>query len=177
MVSLFLLGEARRAGPRGTNRKDVFTMNILSCSDQEFNEYKAHWQRKLIAIHLPSDINSGIGKQILSELDEAYAYLRVDYGQVESAKDRAESIIRQNERSKAEGRNEDDRKKTATQYLENYPIEEDHQINMYDYQRLIQTRYAAIKSLIDIINNKQQRLITMTGLMKIDSELGSGMHS
>ena len=33
---------------------------------------------------------------------------------------------------------------------------------------------AVLKALIDVINNKQQRLITMTGLIKIDSSLGMG---
>lgn len=151
--------------------------NILTCSDREFNQYRNHWQGRLLDISLPQDINAQIGKMVLSQLDEAYAHLRVDYARIESAKDKAESIIRQNERSKAEGRNEDDRKRNATLFLEAYPIDDEESINMYDWHRMILARYSVMKGFIDIINNKQQRLITMNGLMKIDTELGSGLYS
>lgn len=152
-------------------------MNIINCTDEEFNQYRNNWQQRLIDIHLPEDIHAQIGKIILSQLDEAYAYLRIDYAKIESAKDKADSVIRQYERSKAEGRNEDDRKRNATVYLEHFPIDSTEEtINMYDMQRKITARFYSIKGLIDVINNKQQRLITMTGLMKMETELGSGMH-
>lgn len=156
--------------------EEVKPMNITTCSDEEFAQYKKYWAERVTAIRLPADINSQIGQQILSSLDEAYAYLRIDLGEIEGVKEKAESIIRQFERSKAEGTNEDNRKKNATEYLENYPIGDGETINMYDWYRLIDTRYKTINSFVTIINNKQQRLITMTGLMKIDKDLGSGMH-
>lgn len=153
-------------------------MNIATCSDDEFKVYKKQWTDKLRTIQLPQDLNSGTGQLILSQLDECYAYLRIDLGDIEAAKDKAESIIRQNERSKAEGKNEIDRKKNATEYLENYPIGEEPEdvVDMYEWNRLLNTRYSVVRSLVDIINNKQQRLITMAGFLKIDSTLGSGMH-
>lgn len=150
-------------------------MGISTCSEEEFNQYKNYWKERLLTIRLPEDLNSGMGQYILSQLDEAYALLRIDYAEIESAKDKAESIVRQNERGRAVGKNEDDRKKNATEYLENYPIDDDS-INMYEWLRLLSVRYSVVKSFVDIINNKQQRLITMTGLMKIDSSLGSGIH-
>lgn len=151
-------------------------MNVTTCSKEEFAEYKAYWAERVTSIRLPGDINSQIGQEILSRLDEAYSYLRIDFGEIEAAKEKAESIIRQFERSKAEGSNEDNRKKNATEYLESYPIGDDETINMYDWYRLLDSRYKTINSFVTIINNKQQRLITMTGLMKIDKDLGSGMH-
>lgn len=154
-------------------------MGISTCDDNEFKQYRSLWAKRLQDIKLPEDVSSGLGQLILSQLDEAYSYIRVDLGEVEAAKDKTESIIRQNERSKAEGKNEDDRKKNATQYLENYPVgetDEEEFINMYEWARLLNQRYATVKSFVDIINNKQQRLITMSGFMKIDSNLGSGTH-
>lgn len=151
-------------------------MNVTTCSNEDFFEYKKHWGKVVTEIRLPSDINSQVGQMILSQLDEAYSYLRIDFGEIEAAKDKADSIIRQFERSKAEGSNEDNRKKNATEYLEKYPVGDGETINMYEWQRLIDSRFKTINSFVTIINNKQQRLITMTGLMKIDKELGSGMH-
>lgn len=154
-------------------------MSISTCEEYEFMEYKRNWTTRLQEIRLPEDISSGVGQLILSQLDEAYAYLRVDLGEMESAKEKAESIIRQNERSKAEGKNEDDRKKNATQYLENYIVgegDDEEVINMYEWARLLNRRYIIVKSFVDVINNKQQRLITMAGFMKIDSTLGNHTH-
>lgn len=149
------------------------TFNIVSSTDAEFNTFINEWAEQIEGIHLPPDINTQIGTQILSDLDQAYAILRVHYSRVEAAKDRVDSIIRQKERSKAEGSNEHNRRKNATEYLENYP-NGDQTFDMYEYQRQVNRRFFMMKGLLDVINNKQQRLITMTGLIKIDSSLGMG---
>lgn len=156
--------------------KGVTDLGVSTCTDDEFKQYRILWSKRLQEIKLPEDISTGTGQLILSQLDESYSYIRVDLGEIEAAKEKTESIIRQNERSKAEGKNEDDRKKNATQYLENYPVgDEGHEeyVNMYEWARLLNQRYATIKSFVDVINNKQQRLITMSGFMKIDGNLGN----
>lgn len=148
--------------------------NIVSASGEEFSSFVSEWSAELESIALPPDINTQIGTMILSRLDNAYAILRIHYANIESAKDRVDSIIRQKERSMAEGTNEQNRRKHATEYLERYPSNNGEEVDMYEYQRVINKRYLMVKALIDVIENKQQRLITMTGLIKIDSTLGSG---
>ena len=71
------------------------------------------------------------------------------------------------------GKNEDDRKKNATDFLENFPIgdEPTQTIDMYEMSRLMNHRYTIIKAFVDIINNKQQRLITMSGFLKLEKDL------
>lgn len=151
-------------------------MGVNTCDDETFNLYRKQWSSHLQNIKLPEDMNPSIGQFILSQLDEAYAILRIDFAEIEASRDKAESIIRQNERSKANGKNEDDRKKNATEYLENYPVDEDETVDMYEWVRLLNYRYSIIKGFVDVINNKQNRLITMSGFLKIDTNLGSGMH-
>lgn len=129
--------------------------------------------RKSQKIKLPQDINSITGQYILSELDNIYTLIRYDLSDIETSYERTESIIRQHERTKTEGRNEEERKKNASLYLESFPVGEDDTVNMYDWNRLLYTRYKMIKALVDIIENKQQRLITMNGFLKIDKHLGS----
>lgn len=150
-------------------------MSIENYTDESFKEYYHKFRHIVQEIKLPADLNSSVGQLILSQLDEVYAYLRIDLADLESATERAESIIRQNERSKAVGRNEEERKREATLYLESYPVRpgdpESPVINMYDYYRKLNTRYSQIKSLVDVISNKQQRLITMSGFMKIEGQL------
>lgn len=150
------------------------TINIVGATDEEFNHFVNEWSSIVRDIHLPADVNPHIGTSILSDLDEAYAILRIYYAKLEGAKDRVDSLVRQYERSKAEGSNEQARRKAATEYLENYENSEGQLFDMYEYQRRTNRRFFMLKGLIDIINNKQQRLITMTGLIKIDSNLGIG---
>ena len=148
-------------------------MSVSSYTDEDFKIYSQKYAAAIQAVQLPPDINTGMGQIILSQLDELYAYLRIDLADLESAYSRAESLIRQNERSQAIGRNEEERKRNATTYLETFQIGEGKTINMYDEARRLNKRYLMVKGFVDVISNKQQRLITMSGFMKVDSQLGN----
>lgn len=148
-------------------------MKLSTMKDSSFEQYIEGNREKVINIVIPPDINSMIAKQILSDLDNVYTLIRYDLSEIETAYQRSESIIRQCERTKAEGRNEDDRRKNASLYLEEYPAGENRTINMYEWNRLLRTRYEMVKALVQIIENKQQRLITMNGFLKIDKDLGN----
>lgn len=148
-------------------------MRISTMDDEIFNDYLKYNREQLNQIILPPDINPVIAREVLSNLDTLYTHIRYDVAEIESAYQRAESIIRQNERTKIEGKNEEERKKNASLFLENFPVSDTETANMYDYHRLLKTRYEMVKALVNIIENKQQRLITMTGLLKIDKDIGS----
>ncbi|MBS7358599.1 MAG: hypothetical protein KIG84_08200 [Bacteroidales bacterium] len=148
-------------------------MSVSSYTDEDFKIYSQKYAIAIQAVQLPPDINTGMGQIILSQLDELYAYLRIDLADLESAYSRAESLIRQNERAQAIGRNEEERKRNATTYLETFQVSEGKTINMYDEARRLNKRYLMVKGFVDVISNKQQRLITMSGFMKVDSQLGN----
>lgn len=148
-------------------------MSVSSYTDEDFKIYSQKYAVAIQAVQLPPDINTGMGQIILSQLDELYAYLRIDLADLESAYSRAESLIRQNERAQAIGRNEEERKRNATTYLEAFQVGEGKTINMYDEARRLNKRYLMVKGFVDVISNKQQRLITMSGFMKVDSQLGN----
>lgn len=148
-------------------------MSVSSYTDEDFKIYSQKYTAAIQAVQLPPDINTGMGQIILSQLDELYAYLRIDLADLESAYSRAESLIRQNERAQAIGRNEEERKRNATTYLETFQVGEGKIINMYDEARRLNKRYLMVKGFVDVISNKQQRLITMSGFMKVDSQLGN----
>ena len=148
-------------------------MSVSSYTDEDFKIYSQKYAVAIQAVQLPPDINTGMGQIILSQLDELYAYLRIDLADLESAYSRAESLIRQNERAQAIGRNEEERKRNATTYLETFPVGEGKTINLYNEARRLNKRYLMVKGFVDVISNKQQRLITMSGFMKVDSQLGN----
>lgn len=151
-------------------------MGVNTCSEEQFVFYKKNWNERLLAIQLPEDLNSITAKMILSQLDEAYTSLRFDLGEIEASRDKTDSLIRQKERSEAVGKNEDDRKKNATNYIEAFPIEDGDTINLYEFSRRMNYRYTIIKAFVDIVTNKQQRLITISGFLKIDKDLGGGIY-
>ena len=107
-------------------------MSVSSYTDEDFKIYSQKYAVAIQAVQLPPDINTGMGQIILSQLDELYAYLRIDLADLESAYSRAESLIRQNERSQAIGRNEEERKRNATTYLETFQVSEGKTINLYN---------------------------------------------
>ena len=148
-------------------------MSVSSYTDEDFKIYSQKYAVAIQAVQLPPDINTGMGQIILSQLDELYAYLRIDLADLESAYSRAESLIRQNERAQAIGRNEEERKRNANTYLETFPVGEGKTINIYDEATRLNKRYLMVKGFVDVISNKQQRLITMSGFMKVDSQLGN----
>lgn len=148
-------------------------MAVSTMNDSDFKKYVQRFREEITKIKLPQDINSITGQYILSELDNIYTLIRYDLADIETSYERTESIIRQHERTKTEGKNEEERKKNASLYLESFPVGDDDTVNMYDWNRLLYTRYKMIKALVDIIENKQQRLITMNGFLKIDKHLGS----
>lgn len=151
-------------------------MRVSTINDKEFEEYRKHYQKNIQEIILPPDINPLMARHILSSLDKYYTEIRFDLAEIESAYNKTESIIRQNERTQAVGKNEEERKRTASLYLESFPVSSENTVNMYEWNRLLKTRYEVIKSIINVIENKQQRLITMNGFLKIDKEVGSQYH-
>ena len=91
-------------------------MGVSTCDDETFSVYKRDWSARLQNIKLIDDMNTVIGQSVLAQLDEAYGYLRLDLAEIEAAKDKTEAIIRQNERSKAMGKNEEKRNRFSREF-------------------------------------------------------------
>ena len=145
--------------------------HIAHIEKHEFNARFNNFFQQLDRIRIPADVNPTTARTILTEIDRLYASIRLDYALLQSERSRIESIIKELERAEATGKNETERRKNATDAIRSFEVEEGRTINLYNLQRQIGSRYEMYSSLIDIMDKKQSRLITVSGLLKLDKEL------
>lgn len=145
--------------------------SILEMNDEQWREQKVEYKRKLSTIVIPLDISPGAAKGLLSRIDAFFSEIRLEVAEVEGRKEGVDNIIREWERTKIQGTNELSRKKAASNAVQQYPIEEGQTVNLYDLQRQLAERLSYLLGIVDILNGKQSRLITITGVMKLEKEL------
>ena len=138
--------------------------------DPQWEHKKNQYREHLRSFVIDNDINPGRAKELLARIDVFFSEVRLEFSEVEAQKEYIDSLIRELEREYAEGRNESTRKKAATLAVKNYQ-DGDRTVNLYEIQRMINERYAFLKGVIDVLNAKQARLITISGLLKIESNL------
>lgn len=143
--------------------------SLVYCSDENFERYRVDTIRRIRELVLPKEPTPTEARMLISFMDEVYTLVHLDFVELESEKERLESIIRQCERSKTEGKNELDRKRNATLYLENFPQPDGSTVDIYESWRIVYKRYNHLKHCLDILENKQARMITISGYMKIDA--------
>lgn len=145
--------------------------DIISMTDQQWSQQKQAYKDRLSTIIIPLDISAGVAKGILSRIDAFFSEIRLDVGDVAGRKERVDNIVREWEREKAVGGNEIARKRTATQAIQEYPIGNGETVNLYEVQRQMTERLAYLEGVLDVLYGKQSRLITITGVLKLEKDL------
>lgn len=146
-------------------------MSVITMTEQEWIARKQYYKDRLSSIVIPLDITPGVAKGLLSRIDAFFSELRLELSEVEGRKERIDNIVREWERAKAIGGNEIARKRAATEAIQSYPVDGDETVNLYEVQRQMTERLSFVAGVIDILNGKQSRLITTTGLLKLEKEL------
>lgn len=146
-------------------------MDIASMSDQQWAAQKEEYRRRLSTIVIPLDIMPGVAKGLLSRIDAFFSEARLELAEIEGQKEIVDSIVREWERSKATGSNDVTRKMNATKALQEYPGPDGEPINLYEIQRQLSLRHSYVMGVIDTLHGKQSRLITITGVMKLEKDL------
>lgn len=149
-------------------------MSVLALKDKDWSQYKATMSARVKSIQIPVDINAGMGKQILANIDLLYSDVRMDCAEIEGHKERLEILIREIERSSIKGSNELARKQASTLAVQTYAGNNGQIINLYDFQRELIEKHTFLRGLLDTMINKQNRLITINGLLKLEKELMPG---
>jgi hypothetical protein len=145
-------------------------MSIAAIPQERWAAYKAQLRQQLNQIEIPMDANPGIVRVILAQIDKLFTDMRMEYAELEGHKDRVECLIREIEREQAVGKNEIDRKRNATLAVQNYAGNNGTVVNLYDFQRQISERYSYLKGIIDSLYGKQNRLITLNGMLKLEQD-------
>lgn len=145
--------------------------SIIAMTNAEWEQQKAEYRRRLNELYIPIDIHPRTAFNLLSSIDMFFSEIRLDLSEIEGYKERIDSIIRELERQHAVGNNESTRKKNATLAVQNFTLDNNQTTNLYEVQRVINERLSFIQGVVDILNAKQARLITITGILKIEQNL------
>lgn len=145
--------------------------SILDMSDEEWLQQKSEYKRRVSTIVIPLDISATVAKGLLSRIDSFFSEIRLEVSEVEGRKERVDNVIREWEREKAVGGNEIARKRAATQAIQEYPLGDGQTTNLYEVQRQMTERLSYLLGVLDILNGKQSRLITITGVLKLEKDL------
>jgi hypothetical protein len=151
-------------------------MSVVDMNADEWTTLKAQHKNRIATIVIPLDITPGVAKGLLSRIDSFFSEIRLDLGELEGEREMIDGIIREWERSKAVGANDVLRKKAATESLQKYPIRDEVTVNLYEVQRDIYKKYVFLRSVVDVLDGKQSRLITASGLLKIEKDLAPHGH-
>ena len=149
--------------------------NIIEMSNSDFDVYRNHFSSQVTGIILPEDMNPALSFSILSRIDIVYSQLRLDLSILESRKDYYSKKINRLEKVIGEGKSEKDRYRDAVHKLENYQETSENTVNLYNIYSNIYERYLIVKGFVDILENKQKKMITYNGIMKLDNQL-SGIY-
>lgn len=146
-------------------------MSVISLTEEQWEAHKAEYRRRLSTIVIPLDISAGVAKGLLSRIDNFFSEARLELAEIEGRRERIDNIVREWEREKANGRNEIERKQNATKALQEFPLGDNETTNLYEVQRTLTERHSYIQGVIDVLYGKQSRLITITGVLKLEKDL------
>lgn len=142
---------------------------IVDMKKEEWMDYRTRLTNAVQGINIPSDVNPSMAMTILSRIDTIYSTLRLQFSELESSKERIDMMVKELERVGLTGKNEDERRRNAV--IEVRKATTDDGLTLYDMQRESTERYLYCKGVLDVLINKQNRLITINGLLKLDKDL------
>jgi hypothetical protein len=146
-------------------------MSAIEMTEEGWQRQKQMWRERLSTIVIPLDITPGTAKGILSRIDNFFSEIRLELAEAEGRKESVDNIVREWERTKIAGGNELERKRRASVAIQEYPLPTGEIVNLYEVQRTLAERTAYLYGIMDVLNGKQSRLITITGVMKLEKEL------
>lgn len=145
--------------------------SIIDATEETWERQKAIYRERLSTINIPLDISPGVTKGLLSRIDNFFSEIRLDVAELEGRKERIDNIVREWERGKVSGTNDIQRKQNATRAIQEFPLGDGKTVNLYEVQRQMTERLSYLQGVLDVLNGKQSRLITVTGVLKLEKEL------
>lgn len=142
---------------------------VNNITQEEWLVQKENLTREVQSIQITTDVNPAMAISLLSKIDHLYSNLRLQFSELESTKERIELTVREIEKVGLTGKNEDERRRNAVIAVRQTLTEDG--ITLYDVQRETTERWMYIKGILDVLMSKQNRLITINGLLKLDKDL------
>ena len=145
--------------------------SAIEMSEESWQAQKQAYRDRLATIIIPLDISPGVAKGLLSRIDAFFSEIRLELAETDGRKERIDNVVREWEREKADGRNEIERKQNATRAIQEYPLGDGTSTNLYEVQRQMTERASFLQGVLDVLYGKQSRLITITGVLKLERDL------
>lgn len=146
-------------------------MTIYAMPEEDWQRLKQTYKQRVASIVIPLDMATGVGKGLLSRIDAFFSEVRVELGDLEGQRERIDLLIKELEKTAAEGTNETARKKAATEACQNYKVNPEETVNLYDLQRTLVDRAKFLYGITETLNGKHARIITVGGLLKLEKDL------
>lgn len=141
-------------------------------ADEEWTEMISDYRKRISAIKIPKDVNTNHAKVILSDLDSLYGEIRLMYGDVKKQLDEAENLVeRVRRKAESHGNNVELRKANGISAVEKVTLRDGTEINLYDIRIQLNHQKEDLDGLLSVINNKSSMVITVNGLLKIESTI------
>lgn len=147
-------------------------MTILNTGQEQLDAWETTingFEARIRDIVIPADINPGSAKPLLARLDSLYTDVMLVYPKIKSSDENITQLISiVTKLEGAEGANPDIRSAKAIAAAQHYQVD-DEVYNLYNLKQITSERLLYINSFIKILEGKQSRMITASGLMKIES--------
>jgi hypothetical protein len=149
-------------------------MNILGIKAQldtyDIDTVAETMRVRLSNAQIHADADVGQVRNIEQTLDAIFGTLRLDYARFKSYKSQVERLISITEKVNANGTNEIARKANGTRACSAYVFRETT-VNLYDILSNIEYICDMLDGIIDIINKRQDRIITILSVLKLERGL------
>lgn len=139
---------------------------------EEWERKKANYEVQVKSLPIPSDPSPSIVKRLLAQIDALFTEARLDLAKAQVADDDIDRKIYVIEKENMDGKNDVERKRNGIKAVKEFQVG-DKTVDLWDIQKATNERVKFMESIIDILNQKQSRLITTNGIMKIESQLST----
>ena len=145
---------------------------MFHIASEEWTTMITGYRGRLREVKIIRDLSPQHAKFILSQLDDLYSEVRLTYGDVRKQYDETESLI-ERIRRKAEsiGTNTEMRKANGVKSVENVELGDTRTINLYTIRTTLGHQKEDLDGILAVIEKKQSVVITMSGLLKIESTI------
>lgn len=143
-------------------------------SQEEFDDFVSGLTERLESCLIPKDATASQLRALEAELDECFTFLSYYLTYYESkAKKVAEWIKDAKQENPGHGSNADERQAKKLELMRNYTIPgTDLVVNLLALRDYFQERHDRLSGLAELIDSKHQRIITISGLLKLESQVG-----
>lgn len=137
---------------------------------EEFNKYQVAITSQISKIRIMSDINTGLARVLVTQLDAVYTDLMLAYPSVKNQTEYLTQLINNTIKLNAVGKNNDERVANSIRSVTEMTLD-GNIVNLYTLKQIADEQLNFLNAMIKLVEAKQNRIITMLGLMKLEANL------